>query len=445
MKKRILLQYHILSREYIIIESIRSELEKMGHIVGFADFMDVEACLEFEPDIIVTHPIRTDTDVKCLSLMKVATNAIIIPMVAEGYYNWDNNIEVCMFVGLAKCSDKLIDYFFEWGSKVANVEGKRMYDLGKISSLDKVKVFGYIPYEKDITSKYYVNEKCLTEYSNWKTAYKDIFLCLTGFDSADLSIEDIYIEQSFSTDEGTEEHNKEVEFYEKFFPYIRKYREKYFDVIVALAEKFPDKGIVVKLHPVEIQRIKEREGLFEDKFSKYSNIYIMKEAFPNALVLKDSKLMIHYGSTSALEAYIHEVPSVLLTDETWDVIRPVAGDRRFFVGTWYMDINDVNHILDNINDIKYIQDEKVEKILYSGFNWEKGKKYTPSKDIALFLDGQLEYSKLELQEQLEKGYIPASFLNQKKRTILFRMLKHFIKLEIKEVKKYYRFYKRLSL
>ena len=445
MKKRILLQYHILSREYVIIENIRKELEKLGHIVGFADFMDVEACLEFEPDIIITHPIRTDTDVKCLSLMKVATNAMIIPMVVEGYYNWDNYSEVLMYVGMAKCSDKLIDYYFEWGKKTALAEGECLRNLGKITSLDKVKVFGYIPYEKDKMFNYYGDQKTLREYTEWKSAYDDIFLCLTGFHDADLSIENIYIEQNFTAEEGTEEYLKEVNFYEKYFSYIKKYREKYFNVIAAIAEKYPDKGIVVKLHPVEIQRFKEREKFYEEKISCYPNVYILKEAFPNSVVLKDSKLMIHYGSTSVLEAYIHEVPSVLLTDETGDIIRPVAGDMRFFSGTWYMDINNPDYIVNNIESVGFIKDDKVESILKEGFSWEKNKNYSPSKDIALFLDGKLEGSKLDLSEQIDKNYIPVSYLNYKKKTILFIILKQIIKLEFDKVKKYCKFYRRLSL
>ena len=446
MGKRILLQYHIWEREYVIIEIIRKELEKLGNIVEFADFMDVESCLEFEPDIIVTHPIRTSADAKCLSLMKVATNAIIIPMVVEGYYNWNNVHDATMMVGKDKCPRNLIDYYIEWGNKTAKIEGECLYRENKISNIDKIKVFGYVPYEIKKMEYYHGNEKMLQKYTDWKKKYQNIVLVLTGFHDANQSINDIYIENGFSAEKGTNEYREEEEFYIKYFPYIKKYQEAYIKDIEILAKTFPNKGIILKMHPIEIKKMTDNKSIYHERIGKYPNVLILDEAFPNSKILTNATLLIHYGSTSALEAYIYEVPTILLTEKKWSNLFPVAGDRDFFYGTDYVDINNREELIKRIEDkIKFEKNEKIEKVLYDGFNWKKDKVYNPSEKIAQFLNGKLNKSNLDIHQLVTEMYVPRTFLMEKRKYIIMKLFHNIVLLKINEVKKYYRYFCRLCL
>ena len=207
-KKRILLHHHIYEREYEVLKCIKDCLENDGYIVGMCDFMDISTSLEFRPDIIVTHPIRTSEDTWIQSLLKIATGAIVITYTAEGYYDLDDPKKVMINMGFDPCPVDLVDYFMVWGKKNALKEGEYLVKSNKIGSQDQIKVVGYIPYQKGAIK--YNNNPTYEGFCVWTDKYEYKVLCITGFQGAEYTIEDAIIERTIYGEPGTEEYNNEI-------------------------------------------------------------------------------------------------------------------------------------------------------------------------------------------------------------------------------------------
>lgn len=431
--KRVLLQYHIWEREYMILDILKEELEKCNMVVGYADYMDIPKCLEFQPDIIVTHTIRTDTDTRMLSIMKLATGAILIPMTVEGFYDTDNVHDVLIKVGLDPCPINLIDYFIMWGEKTKEKEGEQLLKLQKISSLDKIKVFGYIVYEKQKILAYAKKIDFYSVFVTWKKKYNQIITCITGFAGAEFTIEDL--EKGFSGNKGSEQYKREVNYYEKYLVVIKEYRRKYIEDIMQFAHTHPHVGVVVKLHPAEIHAKIQYYNMLRSQ----ENIFLIDREFSISVILEEAQALVHYGSTMALEAYIYEVPTLLRSTKRIDNEHIFVGDERFHLYTEKVSIDDYDEFQHKLeNGIEFHDDPKAESMLADAFNWTKDAEYCPSVKMAEFLSSDLETTRLQVTTLLNEGFIPKKLLQGVRIMIYRHQLSALLTLNIKKVRYYFR-------
>ena len=180
------------------------------------------------------------------------------------------------------------------------------------------------------------------------------------------------------------------------------YAEKYTRHIVEEANRNPEVLFVVKLHPKEISI----KGYAPDKL-KYlkkleniENIQIIEESVPIGSLLPYFQLLIHYGSTVDLEAYIYKVPTVKI--ELRDIKNCfIAEANRTTASTYYVDIDEENAISEFIDKVRageelFRQNKLTEKQLYYYMNYKAEENYTPSEQIADFLSGSLQFNKLNL-------------------------------------------------
>lgn len=436
--KRILLQYFVWEREYAILDILKAELEKRNMIVGYAHFFDISECLEFQPDIIVTRTIRGDILTKVLSVMKLATGAVIIPMTVEGFYNMDSVHKVISMVGANACPIDLIDYHIMWGEKAKEKEGEQLLRLHKISSIDKIKVFGYIFYEKQKILAYAKECDYYSIFAEWRKKYKRIIACITGFARAEETMEDVCRSCPFTDKEGSEQYKKEVDFYEKLLVFIREYRSKYIEDIVQFANTHPHIGIVVKLHPAEINA---KNMQYYSILRHHENILLVDREFPISAILEEAQMLVHYGSTTALEAYVYEVPTILrsakgIDSESFDI---VAGDERFHIYTEKVNINDYDEFQHKLeNGIEFRDDPKAEATLAEVFNWKKDAEYCPSAKMADFLSSDLVTTKLQVKALLNEGFVSKKFLQQARMDIYKKLRSAFVAFNVKKAGYYLR-------
>ena len=436
--KRILLHYFVWEREYAILNILKAELEKRNMIVGYAHFLNISECLEFAPDIIVTHTVRADIATKVLSVMKLATGAVLIPMTVEGYYDMDNVHKVISMVGANACPIDLIDYHIMWGEKAKEKEGEQLLRLHKITSIDKIKVFGYIFYEKQKVLAYAKECDYYSIFAEWRKKYKRIIACITGFARAEETMEDIYRSEPFTDNEGSEQYKKEVSFFEKLLVFIREYRSKYIEDIVQFAHTHPHIGIVVKLHPAEINA---KNMQYYSILRHHENILLIDREFPISAILEEAQMLVHYGSTTALEAYVYEVPTILrstksIDSESFDII---PGDERFHLYTEKVSIDDYDEFRHKLeNGIEFRDDPKTEAVLADAFNWTRDAEYCPSVKMADFLSSNLITTKLRLKELLNEGFITKKYLQQARMGIYKKLRIALLASNVKKAWYYFR-------
>ena len=75
-----------------------------------------------------------------------------------------------------------------------------------------------------------------------------------------------------------------------------------------IIQHFPNEQFIIRPHPTEIKKN------YEDIFSKYSNVLVSKEGNVN-YVTSSAKLVLHKDCTTAMQAYLMEVPSITLGGE----------------------------------------------------------------------------------------------------------------------------------
>lgn len=127
---------------------------------------------------------------------------------------------------------------------------------------------------------------------------------------------------------------------------------------------------------------------------------MIEESVSLASLLPYVQLVIHYGSTADLEAYIYKVPTVKV--ELKNVENNFMPETyRLTASTYYVDIDEDNSISKFVVELKngmdiFRENELTEKQLYAYMSYKDKQSYSPSTQIADFLIGTLQFHKLDL-------------------------------------------------
>lgn len=373
--KKIYFLYHIKERELQIINFIEEYIyRRYGKcIIKKGEFYNkISDVILFNPDIIVTIPLRDEYSANYINVVKILTNAAIVVMTTEGYYK-DNDRIVNMMLGHNRYSDKLIDEYIVWGPKTKERFGNLLLNTNRISDLSRIKVTGYSLYEKERMFRLDNKFEKLDEIRLKHKYYKKNVLVLTGFLYASTTLQDLLGEDLFGGKKENELGDEELSYGKALIDTSNKCRNNYINKIVKCAEMNKEWGFIIKTHPTEISR---NENYF-DFLEKYENITLIKEAIPIGHVLPMVDVMIHYNSTSNMEAYIYQVPTILIADYDWVLMTP-SYDEVKEESTVMIDIDtDITDLSNIINTINYKTLPNTEKKLYNLFNWKENKEYRP--------------------------------------------------------------------
>ncbi len=244
-----------------------------------------------------------------LLLIKIVRKCKIVCLCREGLEDFDDPLIVDKRLGGYTFSDKIIDYIFYWGEKPRKIMGNAMIKKHQISSFDRVGISGYIMYNWEVIGRQYTGEE-LARIESFCSNFSRNALFVTAFFFPEDPIEDAKIYHLFPI-HGTPEEKKE---YSEFL--INKknrnvaYAKRYLQNIIDYALNHKDVGLLVKLHPVEISEGNMEITKIYEKMKQINNIYIISEFVPLFLLLKNMFVMFHYGSTTAIEAYLNDVPVV---------------------------------------------------------------------------------------------------------------------------------------
>ena len=399
--KKIMFLYHVKEREYEIIERIRLQILSCSDDVEIKIeefYASIKVVVEFQPDVIVSIPPRDCYSSNYLTMMKLLTKAVIISMTTEGNHGFDDSV-VQDLIGYNTYSPRLVDYYIMWGPKTGKVLGKKLLEMNKVSDRKRIKIAGYAFYEVEGIKALYERHPEYDKILGWMRNYERKVLVLTGFSPADWKVQD-YFYLGFFGDQRSlsrvsdEQIEKAIKTKERF----TRFREKYIDDVIAAAEQLTDIGFVVKLHPVEVNsRIR-----YYNRLSEYSNIYVISVAFPVGALLPEVDVMVHYNSTTNLEAYIYGVPTIYRYDGTEENLNDCLEES-----TYSYSLDEREAFIQCIKGkCEFKRLPRTEKKLFELFNWRMDRQYKPVEKIAAYVYHARKAQSISIfEEELSKAVI----------------------------------------
>lgn len=390
--------YHVKEREYEIISLISQQIRKIcpGAEIRSGEFYSsILETIHFMPDVIVSIPPRDFYASNYLTVLKIVTGAVVISMSTEGYYVFTPE-EVKTVIGYNTYAKELVDYYLMWGEKTRNILGEALYESGKVSSKNRVKSTGYVWYEKDKVINSFKKYNIYEALQKWQGQYKKNILIITGFLIADRSITDYQALGYFGDDKPLHERSAlEIAKAQESITAEYQFREKYINMIISLAKNNPDMGIVVKLHPIEI----EKRVRCYNQLSDYPNIFLIRQSVPVGMILGCVDTMIHYNSTCNWEAYIYDIPTIQMYDSgkttSYKFDWQKMGDS-----TYVIDICNFQELDQRIkNGAVFKKSQSVEKTLSDLYNWKSGKPYKAIEKNAYYISAAKSCQQLKYKDE----------------------------------------------
>lgn len=390
-KSKICVFYHIPERELdsclMIAEAVK-KINPNAEVIVEEFYKGICPALLYKPDVILTIPPRDIHTAYRLTIVKKILNCAVLSLMTEGFYQSFSEYDIQISIGTHRYSPKLIDKYLFWGEKTKESFLYILKKDGKITDDSRAQVVGYTYYDMEAFEEHFKGKELPPTFMKWKQRYEKIILILTGFSFADDTKTEQIIMSAFKYYgvKGKEkEYEQEVQEWQKRRNIFIDYREKYLNCAIRFAENHPDIGILVKLHPVELKNfINGKKGQCYRRLEKYDNIHLLRESILLGRILPLVDTMVHYGSTSGLEAYIYKIPIVLLYDPNHTEQIGMPG-FCIYESTAKIDINDTE-LFDKMVyegvEPRYL--ESIEKVLKEQFNWKKNKKdqYHPTKTYA---------------------------------------------------------------
>lgn len=403
--KRIVFVYSKYEREHWNIELIKQQLIQYKckvYEIGVVEPDLLKKLLHIRPQIVVTFPITILVQIEIFTIIKKLLGSIIVTFTTEGLLNFnDRNSIIKLWAGNYDYSPDLVDYHVYWGKLQAQKIGKELFLQHKLKSSKQIRVFGNPMYEKEKIQSLFPHAK----YDSVRQGWKNSILILTGFFLSEYTLKDIINAQDIVNIKGRTKKQILAD------PVVKEtleavdnekiYCQKYIDAILDAAGQNEDTLFVIKLHPIEIQlKRNKKEPEYIKRLKNIKNIFVIDDSWPIGGVLCHCSLMVHYGSTVDLEAYMYEVPTLKL-EYNIPYNGLLCSTIRLTSSTYYENIDD-KHIIDKYvkgmknGTVKFKKNEQTEKQLEMIMNYKMGCEYNPSAQMAQFLCSNLHKNKLHL-------------------------------------------------
>src|SRR3972149_3880548 len=145
-------------REFEIMNNIinwivQKEPETTIKMLDFREDRFISKTLEYSPNIIFTFPFTAYPVSTPFYIVKYLLNCHIVCFTTEGLLNFNSEKQIKRHIGFDRYGNAIVDYELVWGKKVAESEAKELLKQDKISSLERVKDFGYPNYEPYFNDK----------------------------------------------------------------------------------------------------------------------------------------------------------------------------------------------------------------------------------------------------------------------------------------------------
>ena len=321
-------------RETITLQNIRSAIHNINSKakVNFVDYLDpnmIVKVLSLNPNVIMTYPFSAITTSRPFYIFKKLLKCSIVCFMTEGLLHVITPGRIRQLVGLEKFGSNLVDYEICWGLMTKELIAKELLKQNKISSLNRVLYFGHPSFENyfepDTKLDYLIPEQYLDIFNNYPR--NKIIMFVTGFQFSDYTLKDLFHAGDLIRPDA-EDVKGLVEKTYTFVSNMKKFRKKYIDLIINCASNFKDLLFIVKMHPGEINLYKFKYENPYTIFSKYHNILLIDRPVPIRCILPFTSLLVHYDSTTMLEAYLLKIPTIFVQSKEVIFGKPLPSFHR---------------------------------------------------------------------------------------------------------------------
>jgi len=405
--KKILLTYHVETREKMVCDMIKTYLETYYDDIEVRVQEFYEYILDmysFLPEVVYTFFPRDIYSAVRLTILKIVTKAYIVAVPTEGLMYFDRE-SMIRLIGYNQYSTKLIDSYCCWGERMINAIRPLLFEQNKARESTRFDVFGYLPYEvkraeaevkKKIASLEggEVRYKIFLEKAN---SFQKTVMFIMGFHNADITIEDRMKEGYFDKADEVEIENARIKSAANVY-----YKKHYLSVLRKCICDSKDTLFVLKLHPVEIEDYVQKQIDLYSEFRSFENVIILDENIPISAYLDAIDVVVHYGSTTGLEAYIHKKPTIQLINDYIDTSQGGMGLKYFESTTDILVSKEEEAKRVILGSLSYVDLEENDIFLSSVMNYRQDKEYEPTKTICDILMSNRKPMVLSAKDKVDK-------------------------------------------
>lgn len=352
-----------------------------------------EDILRFHPDLILTYygggKWQSDRYYRFKEILKCK----IVRLATEGIFQVDHPEVLEQNLGFDEYGPELYDYELVWGRRIKEVFAPLLVEANKLKEVDRMRYFGHPAFEvyNSPANLNNISEEVRSFVSDIPKT--NVLLFATGFpyacyteqnlvDARDLfNPEDTSLESQMRRKEALEAVHKS-----------QLAQNIWIQMLSQVAEAFPKAAILLKTHPLE-NNLFARLGRspYKEALGCYPNIIHVDQQINIGDLLGLCSLFFHYGSTSNIDAYLREIPSVLVE---YPEVTDSGGVSRYFSVGGEVTPTDVSQhyslIVEFIRQhfkspVAFMRRERTEKFLKDFLNFSHDERYNPSEQIAKFL------------------------------------------------------------
>ncbi|GEM_PF-1190375 len=382
-------------RERKTLQKVQSAINQINpeaevHLLEFRNPNFMLETLEIRPQVIMTFPFTAISTASYFYILKHLLDCVLVCFRAEGVLNYNSANHVQLFTGLENYGSNFVDYEVFWGPKTAHTVGDSLLRQNKLSSQKRIKYFGSPFIEDYINSADERNVALPQEIKNKFSAYSKerIVLIVTGFSLANYSPQDI-LGAGDIVDSNSQTAEQDFQEALAGVEITKQLRQKWIETIIAGAVNSPQLLLIVKIHPIESIQFKRGIPNPYGIFNNYPNIFLIADPIPFRAIVPYCGLLLHYGSTSALEAYLSSVPSIFVKTEIPGINtnKFTSFEEMTFLSSSFINLTQVPELIHQhaITPLIFQRNDKIEQVLLDLFNLKLNEDYQPSRQIAQFL------------------------------------------------------------
>lgn len=377
MKKKYILAYTVKEREYFQLQLIKRYIEEseQNNEVIILDVLDIVKYSIYNAiSVILCPPIRSKVLQNILTYVKQTNNCRIVCLVTEGYEDYSNPEVIDKRLGDVELPLGLIDYMFYWGGKTAKLYGQRMIEKKQICSMKQIGISGYIMYDYNSIKRFWEKPDIFCELSKrMENSNKVVLYIGIPIDTPDETL-------SY----GTEEEAIVLQKYQRALEFCKQYINN----LIVMAKQNPDILFLYKMHPREIGKNNPDLLNSYEEIREIKNIVIVDYQVPLFFLLENTDLLLHYGSTTLLEAYIWKIPTVQFIQTCtlggeYGFGRTIGPMSTILCGI--DDMKTVSNIIERLlnRNITFVTHEENDTFLEEAFNFRGDiEDYNPVRIIA---------------------------------------------------------------
>lgn len=286
-----------------------------------------------------TDVFRIAPDLTLLNYLRVSNQALVQKMLAcglrysvldtEGGFfmkvpNSDENTYTMTIVPDEQLRSKVAQFFI-WGEELWNTLNSRgVYAHSELLCLGTPRMDFY--------------HSSMAGYYAEQTKKKPMILVNTSFAGNNPKFSQKEIEMKMLVKKFAYSHD----FIEKFFADLDRAMYAYIDLTKYLAKEFPDVDILVRPHPFE------KDEIYRQAFAQFPNVTVSCEGAVGDQI-RQSKVLIHYECSTAIEAAFMQVPNFSLTE--YRELRPM--EHINLITDYRKDFTDISKAVRSVLDGEY--------------------------------------------------------------------------------------------